>query len=86
MPVLRLCSPEISIAAVAVLGVLFSAPSAADPGGYAALVKRVSPSVVTILVEEVAVSAGQRAASRARARDYDSMQAAIQRLPIPAKD
>jgi serine protease Do len=80
MPVLRLCSPEISIAAVAVLGVLFSAPSAADPGGYAALVKRVSPSVVTILVEEVAVSAGQRAASRARARDYDSMQAAIQRL------
>jgi serine protease Do len=69
-----------SIAAVCVLGVLFCTPSAADPTGYAALVRRVSPSVVTILVEEVAVGAGQRAALRARARDYDSMQSAIQRL------
>ena len=67
-------------AAIALAGVLFCAPSAADPSGYASLVKRVSPSVVTILVEEAAVGAAQRAASRARARDYDSMQSAIQRL------
>jgi len=66
--------------AVALGGVLLCAPSAADPSGYALLVKRVSPSVVTILVEEAPVGAGERAASRARARYYDSMQSAIQRL------
>ena len=67
-------------AAVALGGVLFCTPSGADPGGYASLVRQVSPSVVTILVEEATVGAGQRAASRARARDFDSMQSAIQRL------
>lgn len=67
-------------AAVALGGVLFCTPSGADPSGYAALVRQVSPSVVTILVEEAAVGAGQRAASRARARDYESMQSLIQRL------
>jgi serine protease Do len=66
--------------AIALVGVLFCAPSSADPSGYASLVKRVSPSVVTILAEEAAVSAGQRAALTARARDYDSMQSVIQRL------
>ena len=67
-------------AAVALVGMLFCAPSGADPSGYASLVKRVSPSVVTILVEEAPVGAGQRAALSARARYYDSMQSAIQRL------
>src|SRR3984885_9620177 len=67
-------------AVVALGGVLFCTPSGADPSGYAALVKRVSPSVVTILVEEATVSAGQRAALTARARDNDSMQSVIQRL------
>jgi serine protease Do len=66
--------------AVALGGVLFCTPSSADPNGYASLVRRVSPSVVTILVEEAGVGAAQRAASRAIARDYDSMQSAIQRL------
>jgi len=65
---------------VALGSLLLSAPSGADPGGYAALVKRVSPSVVTILVEETPVGAGQRAALTARARDFDSMQSTIQRL------
>jgi serine protease Do len=67
-------------AAVALGSVFFCTPSGADPSGYASLVKRASPSVVTILTEEAAVGAGQRAALAARARDYDSMQAAIQRL------
>jgi serine protease Do len=67
-------------AAVALGGLLFCTPSSADPSGYAALVRRVSPSVVTILVEEAALSAGQRAALSARARDYDSIQSVIQRL------
>jgi serine protease Do len=67
-------------AAIALGGVFFCTPSAADPSGYASLVRRVSPSVVTILVEEAAIGPAQRAALRARARDYDSMQSAIQRL------
>jgi serine protease Do len=67
-------------AAVALVGVLFCTPSGADSSGYASLVRRVSPSVVTILVEEAPVGAGQRAALSARARYYDSMQSAIQRL------
>jgi serine protease Do len=66
--------------AVALGGVLLCTPSGADPSGYASLVRQVSPSVVTILVEEAAVGAAQRAALRARARDYESMQSAIQRL------
>jgi serine protease Do len=66
--------------AAAFAAVLFCTPSGADPSGYASLVKMVSPSVVTILVEEATVGAGQRAALRARGRDYDSMQSAIQRL------
>ncbi|HTD74142.1 MAG TPA: trypsin-like peptidase domain-containing protein [Steroidobacteraceae bacterium] len=67
-------------AVVALAGVFFCTPSGADPGGYAALVRRAAPSVVTILVEEAPVAAGQLAASRAIARDYDSIQSAIQRL------
>ena len=76
----KLCSQRSIPLAVALGGLMFSAPSGADPGGYAALVRRVSPSVVTILVEETPVGAGQRAALSARARDYESMQSAIQRL------
>ncbi len=67
-------------AAVGFCGVLFFTSSGADPSGYAALVKQVSPSVVTILVEQAALGAGQRAASRAKARDYGSIQSLIQRL------
>jgi serine protease Do len=76
----KLCLQGSVPLAVALGGLLFSTPSGADPGGYAALVRRVSPSVVTILVEEAPVGAGQRAALTARARDYESMQSAIQRL------
>ena len=76
----KVCLQRSIPVAVAIGGLLFSAPSNADPSGYAALVKRVSPSVVTILVEEAPVGAGQRAALTARARDYESMQSAIQRL------
>jgi serine protease Do len=69
-----------AISIFALGGLLLSGLSSADPSGYAALVKRVSPSVVTILVEEAPVGAGQRAALTARARDYESMQSTIQRL------
>jgi serine protease Do len=80
LEIAKVCLQRSIPLAVALGGLLFSTPSDADPNGYAALVRRVSPSVVTILVEEAPVGAGQRAALTARARDYDSMQSAIQRL------
>jgi serine protease Do len=53
----------------------------AVPTGYAALVRRVGPSVVTVMVEEQSISAGQRAAERANpASDYDAVGALIRRL------
>ncbi len=49
--------------------------------GYAALVRRVAPSVVTVMVEEQSISAGQRAAERANPEsDYDAVGALIRRL------
>src|SRR5579862_2600455 len=49
-----------------------SAKSTAQ-SGYAALVRRVAPSVVTVLVQEQGQGAGQRAADRALANsDYDA--------------
>lgn len=54
----------------------------AVPEGYAALVRRVAPSVVTVMVEEQTEGAGQRAADRANAADtgYDAVGALIRRL------
>jgi serine protease Do len=49
--------------------------------GYAALVRQVAPSVVTVLVEEERISAGQHAAERATSgSDYDAVGAVIRRL------
>jgi serine protease Do len=48
--------------------------------GYAALVRRVAPSVVTVLVEEKRVSAGQRAAELASAENANDVAAVIRRL------
>jgi serine protease Do len=52
------------------------------PAGYAALVQQVAPSVVTVMVEEQRISAGQRAADRVTAADngYDAVGAIIRRL------
>ena len=53
----------------------------AVPGGYAALVRRVAPSVVTVIVEERSIGAGDRAAARATADSgYDAVGAIIRRL------
>jgi serine protease Do len=53
----------------------------AAEGGYAELVRQVTPSVVTILVKEQGEGAGQRAVERATAaRDYDGMRAIMRRL------
>ncbi len=48
--------------------------------GYAALIRRVAPSVVTVLVEEKRVSAGQRAAELASADNANDVGAVIRRL------
>jgi serine protease Do len=60
--------------------VLICATGGAAPSGFAALVRKVAPSVVTVLVEEVRVSAGQRAAARANSGDYDAVEAVVRRL------
>jgi serine protease Do len=53
----------------------------APPSGYAALVRRVAPSVVTVLVEEERRGAGDRAAERATARNSpDAITSVIRRL------
>ncbi len=66
---------------IALLQPLASAASDAIPTGYAALVRRVAPSVVTVMVEEQSVGAGQRAAERANAdAGYDAVGALIRRL------
>jgi serine protease Do len=51
------------------------------PAGYAQLVRRVAPSVVTVIVEEKSIGAGERAAARAAAdTGYDAVGAIIRRL------
>jgi serine protease Do len=51
------------------------------PSGYAALVRRVGPSVVTVIVEEQRIGAGARAAERVNAAtSYDAVGALIRRL------
>jgi serine protease Do len=53
----------------------------AAPAGYATLVRQVAPSVVTVIVEEQSVGAGERAAARATAdAGYDAVGAIIRRL------
>jgi serine protease Do len=78
----RLSSRFSAIAALSVL--LAQSASGAAQSGYADLVRRVAPSVVTVLVEEQGQGAGQRAADRAlAATDYDpdaAIRAIMRRL------
>jgi serine protease Do len=69
----------LALAAAALLFVTSAARAAG--GGYADLVRRVTPSVVTVLVEQQREGAGQRAVDRAAANnDADRMSAIIRRL------
>jgi serine protease Do len=57
------------------------AASDAMPSGYAPLVRQAAPSVVTVIVEEQSVGAGQRAAARATAdTDNDAVGVVLRRL------
>ena len=59
---------------------LTSAASDAMSAGYAALVRQVAPSVVTVIVEEKAIGAGERAAAHATADTGYDVGAIIRRL------
>ena len=67
-----------------VLAMLVRSSSSAAEAGYADLVRRASPSVVTVLVEEQGQGAGQRAVDRVlAASDYDpdaAIRAIMRRL------
>jgi serine protease Do len=66
---------------LALLPALPASASDAVPAGYASLVRRVAPSVVTVMVEEQSVGAGQLAAERANAdTGYDAVGALVRRL------
>ncbi|MEA3149450.1 MAG: serine protease Do [Gammaproteobacteria bacterium] len=73
----------LSMTLLVVVSLPFHVGHASDavPAGYASLVRRVAPSVVTVMVEEQSVGAGQRAAERANAdTGYDAVGALIRRL------
>ncbi len=57
-----------------------AAASDAVNAGYATLVRQVAPSVVTVMVEEQSVGAGQLAAERAADSGYDAVGALVRRL------
>ena len=68
-----------------IAGTLSGAASCAAPPGYATLVNRVAPSVVTVLVEQEHIGAADRAAARAATRaaaeaDPNAMSAIVRRL------
>jgi serine protease Do len=73
------------LTAVALAGVSTGTGSCAEPLGDAALVRRVAPSVVTIMVEQQRVNEADRAAERAEMRaqadaDPNGVNAIIRRL------
>jgi serine protease Do len=70
---------------LAIAGLMVCAVVIAAPAGYAPLVRRVAPSVVTILVVEERIGAADRAAERAQTRaadgaDPNALAAIIRRL------
>ena len=72
-----------SMLLVSLLRAPICAANGAVQTGYAALVRRVAPSVVTVIVEEKRVSAGLRAAEHANpdaGTDTDTVNELIRRL------
>jgi serine protease Do len=70
-------------AVAAVLGILLplsGGAASSSTEGYAALVRQVAPSVVTVMVEERRVSAGQRAAELATSVNSNDISVVIRRL------
>ena len=63
--ILNLSNRATNLAVASAAFLLFHPVAGASNGGYAALVRQVGPSVVTVLVQEKAEDAGQRAVDRA---------------------
>jgi serine protease Do len=80
------CVRRAILVVMALAGPLGVTVSCAAPSGYAALVRRVAPSVVTVLVEEERVGAADQAAERAERRaaaadtDPNAVSSIIRRL------
>jgi serine protease Do len=79
------------LAVVALAGLSIGTGSCAEPGGNAALVRRVAPSVVTIMVEQQRVNEADRAAERAERRaqaeaDPNEVNSIIRRLLAAQSD
>jgi serine protease Do len=76
------CTLGLIALVIAISAPLSSVAGEGMPTGYAPLVQQVAPSVVTVIVEEQRVSAGQHAADRVTAADsgYDAVGAIIRRL------
>ncbi len=68
------------MAAVVALLLPISCGAAGSTQGYGALVRQVAPSVVTVMVEEKRVSAGQRAAELATSVSSNDITVVIRRL------
>jgi serine protease Do len=87
---------RVLLAAVALTGISTGTGSCAEPSGNAALVRRVAPSVVTIMVAQQRVNEADRAAERAERRaqaevDPNEVNAIIRRLlsaqsDVPRRD
>jgi serine protease Do len=74
-------APSLLAVLVALFPPFAHAADAARPPGYAPLVRQAAPSVVTVMVEEQLIGAGERAAARASAEtDYDAVGALVRRL------
>jgi serine protease Do len=74
-----------SLIFITLAGTLLGPVSCAAPPGYAALVHKVAPSVVTVLVEQERIGAADRAAARAATRaaaeaDPNAVSAIVRRL------
>ena len=88
MPVIRAaacslllsCTLPMSLSLLPPAGRAAVTAAAGIPTGYAALVHRVAPSVVTVMVEEQALGAGARAAESAGDTGYDAVGALLRRL------
>jgi len=74
-------APQLMLAMASAACPLACPASGAVNGGYAAVVQRAAPSVVTVLVEERGESAGQRAVERATGdSQYNDMRAFMRRM------
>ena len=78
----QLQAPSRALVVTSAIALCIHTAAAATDAGYAALVRQIAPSVVTILVREQAEGAGQRAVDRAIAETQSSdLRAFVRHMP-----